>query len=327
MSIRRTLPELEGSALKVLVTGAGGTIGRRLLPMLQAAGHRVLAASRRLPAGATSDTAIVGDLLDDALRARVTSALRDDNGGASAIVHLAAESDIAAASGRPDALFRTNVLLTQLMLESAAEAGASRFIFASSGYVYGTSHSAAFSETNVPCPQRIYSASKLAAEALVQGYSAECGFAGTSIRISNVYGPDSPPSTVAGRIIDQLRRRQPVDVATRLPVRDFIFVDDVADAIRALLATPASAAASVLNVSTGIGTSVGALVDTAVAAANGSVFQPAAPDPTSADRLVLNNKRICELAGWSPQRRLLDGLRLCFAATTPGAPRVTSPGH
>jgi UDP-glucose 4-epimerase len=300
--------------LNVIVTGAGGVIGRRLLPLLQARGHNVISVGRDRPRDAAPFLTVNGDLFDVAVREQAIALLRDDGSRESAIVHLAARSNVAAASAGRTAAFESGVVLTRLMLEMAASADVSRFLFASSGYVYGVGGAAPIREDQVPRPRSMYAATKLAAEALVQGYAAECRIAGTIFRMSNVYGPDSPDSTVAGRLLSQLRQRQPVNVASRLPIRDFIFIDDVAEAICALLESPVAAVTDIFNISTGVGTSVGALVDTAIAAAHGTACTTKSPDIPGEDCLILSNERICKRTGWAPRHSLADSMRLCLGA-------------
>ena len=299
--------------LNILVTGAGGIIGRRLLPLLQAIGHKVISTGRHLPQDLPSVATINGDLLDAAVRARAFALLRDCGEHESAIIHLAAESNVAIASAGHGAVFNTNVLLTRLMLETAATENISRFLFASTGYVYGKSGIAPIPEDQVPRPQWIYSATKLAAEALVQGYSTECGITGTILRMSNVYGPDSPDSTVVGHILSQLQKRKTVNLASRTPVRDFIFIDDVTECICALLELPATAVEDIFNISTGIGTSAGALADIATAMTSGATFRAESLDPNNKDCLILSNERVRERTGWAPRHSIADGLRLCLA--------------
>ena len=135
--------------LNVIVTGAGGVIGRRLVPQLQTRGHNVIAVGRHLARSATSFATITGDLSDASVRARAIAALRDCGKSQSAIVHLAAGSNVAAASASRNAAFEGNVLLTHLMLEAADAANVSRFLFASSGYIYGNGSIAPIMEDRV----------------------------------------------------------------------------------------------------------------------------------------------------------------------------------
>ena len=138
---------------------------------------------------------------------------------------------------------------------------------------------------------------------------------GEILRIANVFSAESPLTTVSGRILSQLRQGGPITVASRKPVRDFIYVADVVLAICALLESTASAGCRVTNISTGIGVSVGQFVDTAIAAAGSSA--PVMPSLTEAegDCLILSNELIHSRTGWNPRYSLLEGLKCCLGVT------------
>lgn len=300
--------------LNVLVTGAGGLIGRQLLPALLSRGHRVVAAYRQAPAAAIPCHAVIGDLFEASVRAEAFRALRNNNDNECAVVHLAGLANAATARADRTNAFVANAVLTRDMLESTLAAGARRFLLASTGYVYGDGAHEPFRETQPPQPRSVYAATKLAAEAMVHGYAWEGQIAGEILRIANVFGADSPAATVSGRILSQLRRGEPVTVASRQPVRDFIFVADVAAAICAMLESTASAGCRVTNVSTGIGVSVGQFVDTAIAAA-GSNAAPVPPATEAGeDSLILSNELIRNRTGWSPRYSLFEGLKCCLSA-------------
>lgn len=300
--------------LNVLVTGAGGLIGRQLLPALLSRGHRVVAVYRQAPVAAVSCHAVIGDLFDATVRAAAFGALRDGNNNESAVVHLAGLGNAATAQADRTKAFIANAVLTRDMLESAFTAGVTRFLLASTGYVYGDGADEPYLETQPPQPRSVYAATKLAAEAMVHGYAWEARLAGEILRIANVFGMDSPPATVSGRILSQLRRGEPVTVASRQPVRDFIFVADVVSAICAMLESTTSAGCRVTNVSTGIGVSVGEFADTAIAAAANSTVPTPPRTQAGGNSLILSNELIRNRTGWSPRYSLLEGLKCCLSA-------------
>lgn len=158
----------------ILLTGAGGLVGSRLLPRLAEAGFECRALVRRdlaLPAGVA---AVRGDLDDpDSLRAAVD---RVD-----AIVHLAAlfRTDDEAA------IWRANLDGTRNLIGATkAHAPAARFIMTSTGNVYDADAPRPSRETDSPTPTAAYPASKLAAEALLR----ESGLTWAILRLPFVYG-------------------------------------------------------------------------------------------------------------------------------------------
>jgi UDP-glucose 4-epimerase len=158
----------------VLLTGATGLVGSRLLPRLVDAGYECRALVRgdiALPAGATG---IRGDLFD-------ADSLRDAVEGVDAVVHLAAlfrTEDEAA-------IWRANLDGTRALLDAvAAHAPKVRFIMTSTGNVYDADCVRPSREDDLPTPTAAYPASKLAAEALVR----ESGLTWCILRLPFVYG-------------------------------------------------------------------------------------------------------------------------------------------
>jgi UDP-glucose 4-epimerase len=158
----------------ILVTGASGLVGSRLLPRLAHAGYECRALVRGdLPLSA-GVTGIRGDLLDAA-------SLRQAVEGVDAVVHLAALFR----TGNEADIWRTNLDGTRSLLEAvAAHAPRARFIMTSTGNVYDAEASRPGREDDVPTPTAAYPASKLAAEALVR----ESGLTWCVLRLPFVYG-------------------------------------------------------------------------------------------------------------------------------------------
>lgn len=137
----------------------------------------------------------------------------------------------------------------------------------------------------------------------------DCGLSCTIIRLGNIYGPESPENTVVGRILRQIQEKQEVQVHSLSPVRDFIHVDDVVTGIIRLLRLTDGSGCRVVNLSTGIGTSIAELVRTALIVAGRAPQNPVPHLEPTEDVLVLSNERLEALTGWKPTRTLMEGLR------------------
>ncbi|GAA3578446.1 hypothetical protein GCM10022197_39830 [Microlunatus spumicola] len=158
----------------VLLTGATGLVGSRLLPRLVDEGHDVRALVRgeaALPPGAT---AVRGDLADPA-------SLRVAVEGVDVVVHLAAFFR----TGDEKAIWRANLDGTRNLLDAVREhAPQARFVMTSTGNVYDADQARPGRESDPCTPTAAYPASKLAAELLVR----ESGLTWSILRLPFVYG-------------------------------------------------------------------------------------------------------------------------------------------
>jgi nucleoside-diphosphate-sugar epimerase len=170
--------------MKVLVTGAGGLIGRHLAARLVRDGHEVRAMVR-------PDTANVPAELRGAELARgdVTRPADVDRAvdGRDWVFHLAA--NVSHGSDKA-AIWPPNVEGTRHVAEAALRAGVRRLVFTSSASVYGRNVARRdLSETSPPQPDSTYGDSKLAAEALLLDAHRKAGLPVVMVRTSNVVAP------------------------------------------------------------------------------------------------------------------------------------------
>jgi UDP-glucose 4-epimerase len=165
--------------MRIVVTGAGGFLGRHLVAELGSR-HELVALTRRPPEPELRGLArwVIGDL-----RELDVSALPDR---IDAVIHLAQSSRYREFPAGAEDMFAVNVASTFALLEYAREAAASTFALASTGGVYGYS-AEPVTESDQPRPTTFYFRSKLAAEALVEGYAEH--FRPLTLRFFFIYGP------------------------------------------------------------------------------------------------------------------------------------------
>jgi dTDP-glucose 4,6-dehydratase len=154
---------------------------------------------------------------------------------ADAVVNFAAESHVDRSIQRPRVFVETNVLGTQVLLEACRRFRV-RFQQISTDEVYGSRVEGSFTETDLLNPSSPYSASKAAADLLVNAYNVTCGLDVTVTRSTNNYGPNQHPEKLIPRLITNALRGKPLPIyGSGKNVRDWIFVEDNCRAIHFVL--------------------------------------------------------------------------------------------
>lgn len=222
----------------VVVTGAGGFVGRVLVPFLAARGASVRGLVRTLDgAGAVRpEYMAVGDLaeLDDRTAALAL-------GGAAAVVHLAARvhRPHTRGNGEAAAMRRANVAATRRLAHAAAAAGVAHFVFASTVKVNGelTLPGHPFRESDPPDPHDDYAASKWEAEQALAAIAADTGLRVTALRLPLTYGPGAKGNFAS--LARAVRAGLPLPFARIANRRSVLGTGNLADAIAAVLASAA----------------------------------------------------------------------------------------
>ena len=281
--------------MKILVTGATGFIGSRLVPRL-AGEHDVVALAR--PGSATprgDDVTWVEQDLTQPLRREALPAEVD------AVIHLAQSRLYKQFPEGAADVFEINVHSTFRLLEYAREVGASRFVFASTGGVYGSSDTAV-SETDRLNPLNFYLSSKYGAESLVTSYDA---FVTTVIfRFFFVYGPGQTQMmvpTLLGRVL----RGQEIVVEGDPGLRmNPIYVDDATRVFQPALELEES---DLFNVAGPEAVTLTELVRLMAKVSGGDAHVEHAPAAQPGD-LVGDNSKMRTVLGIEPETSLRQGI-------------------
>lgn len=170
-----------------------------------------------------------GDITD---RAQVLQALEE---GTDALVNFAAESHVDRSILDSGPFVRTNVVGTQVLLDAARAKKVKRYVQVSTDEVYGSlGPTGFFTETTPLSPNSPYSASKAAADMLVQAYAHTFGMDAVITRCSNNYGPYQFPEKLIPLFITNLMGDQQVPVyGDGMQIRDWIHVLDHARGVEA----------------------------------------------------------------------------------------------
>jgi len=232
---------------RVLVTGASGFLGDRLVRRLREEGLEVLAPRR------TDGFDIVADDLD--------------LGGADHLFHLAALTGVPAAWDDPVRFHLVNAHGTVRLLEACRAAGCGMTYV--SGFVYGRPERMPIAESDPPRPNNPYAFSKLMGEEACRFYASTFGMKANIVRPFNIYGPGQDQRFLLPVIVDQVADPEAHEVVVKdlAPRRDFIHVDDVVSAIIAVARQPGGA---VFNVGSGESYSVADIIAAAQRAAGSS---------------------------------------------------------
>src|SRR5919199_688313 len=203
-----------------------------------------------------------GDIRDEDL-------VRDVVAEVDVIVNAAAESHVEksiAEGGRE--FVTTNVLGTQILLDAIRAKPVDRFILISSSEVYGTAEHAPMDEEHPLNPRSPYAATKAGADRLAYSYYVTYQLPIVIVRPFNNYGPYQHPEKVIPRFITQALQDEPLTVhGDGHASRDWLYVDDDAEAIEAVIAAPLDAVAGeVINIATGVDLSASEVADAVLAA-------------------------------------------------------------
>src|SRR4029079_681231 len=243
------------------------------------------------------------------------------------IVNAAAESHVEKSIEEGASEFvTTNVEGTQIMLDAIRETPVERFILISSSEVYGTADYAPMDEEHPLKPRSPYAATKAGADRLVYSYFTTYDLPIVIVRPFNNYGPRQHPEKVIPRFITQALSDEPLTVhGDGHASRDWLYVEDDAEAIEAIIEADVDAVAGeVVNVATGVDISVSEIADAVleglgkpgylkkhVAELSGRrayLKWHVAERPAQVDRHIGSTQKADRLAGWRARTSFEDGL-------------------
>jgi len=296
----------------VLVTGAGGFIGRHLVRALAQRGQPVLAMGRRIegtaPAGVeTVDAGATDPAVFAPLLAR-----------SSAVVHLASVSTPGSSAGRPLAELDNLRLCLALLEALQAHPHVPLLYVSSGGTLYGDSAHGQAQEARPLHPKSYYGAGKASAEHFIDAWCSQYGGSATVLRPSNVYGPgqsERPGFGIVPGAMGKLLRGEPLTVwGDGSAQRDYLYIDDFVALCLAALDAPMPRGMRVFNAASGIGTSLGALLETIETVAGRALARVNAPQRSvDVSHIALDTSRAREAYGWAAATPLAEGIRRTWA--------------
>lgn len=222
---------------KVLIIGGAGFIGSNLSKNLIEKGYQVFVydnfSSGRISNLEFLDNAqiIKGDILN---YKKISNCIKKIH--PSTIFHLAAIHYVPECNKSPGKTYRINVTGTRNILKAIAVFNFKPFfVFISSAAVYASSTNT-LKENSKTKPVCIYGKTKLLGEKMIKKICVKEGVPFTIIRLFNVYGPNNGIPHVIPKIVAQIKsRRKNIKLGSLQSKRDFIYLDDVSDALCKIL--------------------------------------------------------------------------------------------
>ena len=310
------------SPKRILVTGGAGFISSNVVRhLLDTTPYEVVSLDALTYAGNLDNLEEVlsherlsfvhGDIRDAELVRKVVAEV-------DVIVNAAAESHVEKSIEEGASEFvTTNVEGTQILLDAMRATPVDRFILISSSEVYGTAESDPMDEDHALNPRSPYAATKAGADRLAYSYFVTYDLPIVILRPFNNYGARQHPEKVLPQFITSALADRPLTIhGDGHASRDWLFVDDDAEAIEATIAADLDlVAGEVINVATGVDISVNEIADLVLEA----LGKPAALKVNVSERMgqvdrhIGSTEKAKRLLGWEARTSFAEGLERTVA--------------
>jgi len=273
-----------------LVTGASGFIGKALVAALKESGYDVILFS------STNGDIAEPESLDKFLHADIWY-----------VFHLAGKTFVPNSWHSPFSFYKTNVLGTLNVLEFCRKTKASLTYV--SAYIYGHTKILPISEDIQIKPSNPYAMTKRLAEETCEFYASNYGMGVTTIRPFNVYGIGQPENFLIPLVIKQALSGSKIVVKDLLPKRDFVYLDDLIEALLATLNTHIESY-NVINIGSGTSLSVKEVIDVVqdIAGTNKEIVADSQVRTNELMDVIADISKAKALLGWQPKYLFYQGI-------------------
>lgn len=295
--------------MKVLVTGGAGFIGSHIVDKLVKRGDTVIVVDNLSTGTETHLNPQAAfyrmDIQDESLY-EVFELEQPD-----VVVHQAAQNNVPTSLEDPIYDAQVNILGTLRLLEACHRSKVAKVVYASSAALYGDPCYLPIDEKHPVAPQSAYGISKYVPEHYFKMYANLYGIQFTILRYANTYGPRQGLHGEGAAIpsfINRLLRGEPVLITgDGEQTRDYIYVEDIAEAN---LAAIESGDGEILNIGTGISTSLNRLIEILQEVSEKKVEITYVPDrPGDIRDSYFDNRLAKTRLHWSPRFDLYSGLK------------------
>ena len=310
--------------MRLLVTGGAGYVGSHAVKILVERGHDVVVYDSLVLGhreAVIDAPLVVGDVAN--LELLSSTLLENEVEG---VLHFAARSRVGESVQDPGLYYRDNVGGTISLLEAMRVAGVRRIVFSSTCATYGEPTTMPIGEDNPQLPVNPYGRSKLMVEQVLADYAGAYGIGATALRYFNACGAAEDGSLGESHedethlipIVLQVAAGERESVTVfgtdyQTPdgtcIRDYIHVDDLAEAHRLAIETMTPGQFDAMNLGTGQGFSVQEVIEACRRITEEAIYSIPGPrrsgDPP---KLVADPQRAMARLGWRPQFTTLESM-------------------
>lgn len=293
---------------KILITGSEGFIGKHLITKLLSMGYKVHGISIESKPSIKHPNYHYSRL-DVLNREKLNS--KFGNLKFNAVVHLAALTTHDEMIKSKEKTLRINLEGVLNLLEVFKKQRSKKFIYASTGKVYGRIHELPLSESHSTDPVNILGKTKLIAEKLIDFFSNGANHQYIILRLFNVYGPGQREYFLVPTIISQLKGgNSKITLGNIQDKRDYIFVEDVVEAIVTIIEKKLPENLNIFNVGSGKPYSVADIIEIFEKIFNRKISVNVDKSRLRKDEFPKEYADIRKLLsfGWSPGYDLKSGL-------------------
>jgi UDP-glucose 4-epimerase len=228
------------------------------------------------------------------------------------VFHTAARIDVVASAKEPFVDLDNNIVGTLSVCEAARQNDVSKVIYSSSAAVYGNADVFPTDESQPARPLSQYAVSKYCGELYMAAYRSLYGINTLTLRYFNVYGPYQRPENAYSGVISKFfynaRKNAPIQIfGDGEQTRDFVYVGDVAKAN--LLAAKSEATDAVVNVGSGVETTINALAEIVTKMVpSSSRIEHVAPRLGDGRRSLADIEKAKKLINYEPEIKIGEGL-------------------
>ncbi len=294
-----------------LLTGGAGFIGVNLSRFLVKKGYKVIVVDD-LSAGYSFDR-LPSEVICHQVDIKNTEEVSKYFAGIDVVVHLAALPRVQFSIENPIASHDTNVMGTLSVLEAVRHNRVGKLVFISSSAVYGDQEQMPLSLDLPAEPKSPYALHKYFGERMMKLWSELYGINTVSLRLFNVYGPDMDPNGAYALVIGLFLRL--LSEGKKLTItgdgnqtRDFIYVDDVANAIMKAALSDKVNDGQILNVGFGKEISINKLAEIMMGDKSDNI-EYVAPR-IEPKRTCSDISETVKILDWQPKISLLEGVKI-----------------